>query len=493
MNDDTPPFPRAAPLRHWGACALLTLAGCASMAPPYEAPDLPVPADYPDDAPRAASENSQPVAATGWRDYFADPQLRALIEAALDNNRDLRLAVLRAEEARAAYGIQRADLLPTLGANAEATRSRTPADLSFTGQPLVGSSYQVNLGVSAWELDFWGRVRSLNDAALQSYLASDAARQAATVNLVRQVADGWLALREYDERIALARATVASRAESLRIFSRRVQVGSTSRLDLIQVETLLTQAQTLGAQLEQARAQQAHALALLVGAPVDLRPLPQSQPGADAPLPPLRAGLPSELLAQRPDIVAAEHQLRAAHASIGAARAAFFPNVRLTAALGTASAELDGLFASGSQAWSFAPSLSLPLFDGGRNQANLDLAWARRNQAVARYEQTVQTAFREVADALAAQQWLATQVGIQQTELAAQTERARLAKLRYDNGAAPFLDVLDSQRSLLAAEQQLAQTRRALLSSRVSLYAALGGGPQDTAPAIPSPSALPTH
>lgn len=450
--------------------ATLALAGCASMAPPYAPPPLPVGAQYPETDPAGAH-----AADIGWQAYFADARLQALIAQALASNRDIRIAALRVEEARAAYGIQRAEQFPTIALGASGSRARVPGDLSVTGRPMTSAQYQTGLNVSAWELDFWGRVRSLKDSALQTLLASDEARRAVGVALVAQVANGYLGLRELDERVALARATVDSRAESLRIFTRRFEVGSISKLDLTQVETLLSQALSLSAQLEQARAVQAHALAQLVGGPVDLTPDTRRFDDASV-LQPLHAGLPSALLTQRPDLMAAEHQLRAAQANIGAARAAFFPTISLTAAYGTASAELSGLFDSGSGAWNFAPRLVLPIFDAGRIRANMDLAEVRRDVAVANYEKSVQGAFREVADALSNRRWLALQVDIGKTTLAAQSERARLAKLRYDNGAAPYLEVLDAQRDLLTVEQQLVQTRRALLSSQVSLYAALGGG-----------------
>ena len=453
-----------------GLAATLALAGCASMAPPYAPPPLPVAAQYPETDPAGAH-----AANIAWQSYFADARLQATIAQALASNRDIRIAALRVEEARAAYGIVRAEQFPTIALGASGSRARVPGDLSVTGRPMTSAQYQTGLNVSAWELDFWGRVRSLKDSALQTLLASDEARRAVGVALVAQVANGYLSLRELDERVALARATVDSRAESLRIFTRRFEVGSISKLDLTQVETLLSQALSLSAQLEQARAVQAHALAQLVGGPVDLTPDTRRFDDASV-LQPLHAGLPSALLTQRPDLVAAEHQLRAAQANIGAARAAFFPTISLTAAYGTASAELSGLFDSGSGAWNFAPRLVLPIFDAGRIRANMDLAEVRRDVAVANYEKSVQGAFREVADALSNRRWLALQVDIGKTTLAAQSERARLAKLRYDNGAAPYLEVLDAQRDLLTVEQQLVQTRRALLSSQVSLYAALGGG-----------------
>lgn len=466
-------------------CALagvLAVTGC-SLAPRHETPTLPVATAYPADTqmhPNATTEG-RIAPQIAWRDYFVDPHLRVLIAQALDNSRDLNVAVLRVAEARAAYGIQRADQLPTIAATANGSRARVPGDLNMSGQSIVSSQYQVGAGLATWELDFWGRVRNLKDAALENFLATDEARRAITLSLIAQVADSYLTLRELDERIALAQQTIASREESLRIFKRRFEVGAIAKMDLVQVEVLLQQAQTLAAQLEQGRAVQAHALTLLVGSP--LPPLPENTGlGDDALARELRVGLPSDLLLQRPDIVAAEHQLRAAQANIGAARAAFFPRITLTGSAGTASAGLDGLFDSGSRAWSFMPSLSLPIFDAGRNRANLDLAEVRRDLAVTNYEKTVQAAFRDVSDALSARRWLTEQVRIAQATLAAQTERARLSQLRYDNGSAPYFEVLDAQRELLTAEQQLVQTRRALLSSRVSLYAALGGGQEFAAP-----------
>jgi multidrug efflux system outer membrane protein len=448
----------------------LLLAACQSMAPDYQRPAAPVAARY----PQQADDAGEAVPALGWQAWFRDPQLQAIIAQALANNRDLRAAALRVEEARALYGIQRADLFPAVGAQAGLDRSRTPADLNLTGRPLVGSAYQAGVGLSSWELDLWGRLRSLDDAALQTALASEATRRAAALSLVAQVADAWLELAEIDERLAIARDTIASRQESYRIFARRVEVGATSRLNLTQIETLLTQAQALGAQLEQQRAQRLNALTLLAGSTVEL-PVGQARPALDAVFPELPPGTPSLLLTRRPDVAAAEHRLQAANANIGAARAAFFPGISLTGNLGSASAELSGLFRDGSHAWSFSPSLSLPIFTAGRLRNNLNLAEVRRDLAVANYEKAIQSAFRDVADALAARQWLTRQLAIAETAVQVQTERARLSTLRYDNGAAPFLDVLDAQRDLLSARQQRVQIRRALLSSSVALYAALGG------------------
>lgn len=439
---------------------------------------MPVAHTYPEPTP-AGPYNA--TVRTAWRSYYADPRLRQVITLALENNRDLRQAALRVQEGRAVYGIQRADLFPTVDAGGNAILARLPGNSSSVG-PLGNLTYgQVGLNVVGWEVDLWGRLRNLKEAALQDYLATEEARRGVVVSLIADVADTWLTVRELDERIILARRTVDSRAQSLHIFTRRYEEGSTSRLDLKQVEVLLREAQALVAELEQERAFQAHRLTLLVGTPKAL-PFAEEPFNDQGILQELRVGLPSELLVNRPDIIAAEHELLAAHANIGAARAAFFPQLILTGSGGTASLELgrlfssDGLFSGTSAMWSFLPSISVPIFDGGRNRNNLDLAEVRRNSAVANYEKTIQTAFREVSDALSDHRWLSEQLEVQQATLAAETERARLATLRYNVGSSPFLDKLDAERGVLSAEQQVVQARRALLFSRVRLYAALGGG-----------------
>jgi multidrug efflux system outer membrane protein len=462
------------------AAGLGMLAAGCSLAPEFTRPALPVADEYPTDTPMppVARPDAPTAAEVAWRDYFADPQLQAMIAQALEENRDLRVAVLRVQEARAFYQIRRADQFPTLNANAGEVRAGIPENLILVGPARTASIYEVGASIVGWELDFWGRVRNLKESALEEFLATDSARRAVTVSLVAQVAGGYFTLTELDERIRITRDTIRTREESLRLFKRRFEVGTTTRLDVAQVETLLTQAQALGVQLEQARAAQAHALTLLVGAqPAGLSDRAANLNDADL-LHELRVGLPSDLLQERPDILVAEHRLRAANANIGAARAAFFPRITLTGFFGTASPELSGLFDAGSKAWLFAPQLAMPIFDAGRRSANLDLTKVRRDVAVADYERTIQTAFRDVADALSTQHWLTEQVAVQRRALAAQQERARLATMRYDRGSATFLEVLDAQRDLLTAEQQLVQVRRALLSSRVALYAALGGGSQ---------------
>ncbi|MBS0467055.1 MAG: efflux transporter outer membrane subunit [Proteobacteria bacterium] len=475
--------PCAVPARALLIGAALTLAGCTSLAPGYERPSAALPAQYADDNAAATQ-----VAALAWRNYFNEPELQTLIDRALAGNRDLRAAMLRVEEARAAYGISRADRVPTVGLSLQSQRSRVPGDLSLTGSPLLSEQHQLGVGFSNWEIDFWGRIRSLNDAALQTYLASDEGQQAATLLLITQVADSWLVLRELDQRIVLAEAALATRTESRRVFTRRVEVGSSSRLDLVQVELLWQQANTLLSQLRQQRSTQQNALGVLVGEP-GLSLAPSTQPlSALAPIRAPAPGLPSQLLENRPDIRSAERSLQAANARIGVARALFFPTISLTTMAGTASSELDGLFGGGSRAWSFAPSVSLPLFDGGRRQANLELSQVQREQAVNQYQKTIQTAFREVADGLVAGQRLNEQLQIQRTSENTLTERARLASRRYAAGAARYFEVLDAERDLLAAQQQTVQTERALMSARLQLYASLGGGTQALAThAAPKP------
>ena len=462
---------------------LLALTACVNLAPRTGIPPLPVANAWPADT---GAETTRALADLDWSRYFQDAEMRRLIGLALEHNRDLRLAVLRVREAEAAYRIQRSDLLPAIGAQGQGARARDIA-APLPDRTVVQSKYQAAVGLSNWEIDFWGRVRNLKDAALDEWLATDAARQSVQIALIRQVADGVLSLRELEQRALLARDAVANRQQSLDIFEQRRRIGSSSELELTQVRTLLIQAQSLSAQIEQQRAAARHALALLTGTDPGLQPAAADSLDA-TPLAPLRPGLPADVLLARPDIRAAEYRLRAAHARIGAARAAFLPRISLTSSLGTASSELDGLFESGSGAWMFTPVIEVPIFTAGRLRANLDVAEVRRDMAVATYERDIQTAFREVSDALSSRQWLAEQMEIQARMARTQAERAALAQLRYDSGAAPYLEVLDAQRDLLTAQQQWVQVRGAWLSSQVALFAALGGG-SDPAPADPRTSA----
>lgn len=452
------------------ALALL-LSACAHQPAALDLPAPPVASTY---SETGLSEGAQ-AATVAWRDFFTDPALQDLIDKALANNRDLRITAARVQQAQAALGLQHAASLPSVSGQVSASRAHLPVPILPLGGAVQATGYNIGLGLVSWEIDLWDRLGQLQDAAFENAQAAEEARRAASLSLTTSVAQTYLALCELDERLALARQTEASRMESTRIFTRRVDVGSSSRLQLTQVQTLLTQAQSLVAQLQQARAGLVQTLTLLVGTSLDL-PERANALQAQPPIARLRSGLPSELLQARPDIVAAEHQLRAAHAQVGAARAAFFPSITLTTVLGNSSEELDNLFKSSSRAWLFAPSLNLPLWDGGRRQSNLDLNEARRKEAVARYEKSIQSAFREVNDALSDGHWLEVQLGIAETAVRAQTERARLSERRFEAGSAAFLEVLDAQRDLLAAGQQLVQARRAVLASRVALYAALGGG-----------------
>lgn len=452
---------------------LLLLFTACSLAPIYERPQPPIKASFPRSMPVESSSLS--VANTDWQSFFGDERLRHLISLALTNNRNLLLAVYRVEEAQALYGIQRAEQFPTINASASGSRNKVPADLSFTQQEITSSQYQVAFATSAWELDFWGRVRSLKSAALEAYLATDEARRAVQASVIAQVASGYLASNELDERIDLAARTIKARQETARIAQRRFEVGSAARMDAIQAEILLNQARVELAVLQRLYEQNRNALEVLIAATLPEGHSSLSSIETDF-VRDIATGLPSELLIQRPDLLAAERRLKAANANIGAARAAFFPRIALTGSLGVASAELDQLFSGGQGAWSFAPNITLPLFDGGRNQAGLDLALARRNMAISAYELSVQVAFREVADALAERHWLAEQIQALRASLDSQRERRRIADLRYQHGAATYLEVLDAERELFAVEQALVQTRSAYLASGIKLYVALGGG-----------------
>ena len=477
--------PRRALRLALSALAVAALSAC-SLTPKYERPVAPVEAQYPAFAPAAAA-GVPSGADIAWREFVGDARLRDLIALALKNNRDLRVATLNIEQVRAQYQIRRADQFPTIGL--AATGNRQP-----DGTGGIQSTYSVGLALSSWEIDFFGRLGSLKEAALAQYLASQEARHAAQTSLVAAVASTWLSLQANDELLALTERTVATREDSLRLSKLRFDNGATSALDLRQAESLTAAAQSALAQQRRLRALDVNALTLLVGQtpPIDLLPVPPTMPAQNtaangvavptAPVPAasmlreVPAGLPSDLLIRRADIRQAEQQLIAANANIGAARAAFFPRISLTASAGTASSSLSGLFKDGSWGFTLAPQLLLPIFDAGRNQANLDSANAGRDIAIAQYEKAIQTAFREVADALAGSATLGDQLSAQQLQATAEAERFRLAELRYRNGVASFLDVLDAQRSLFATQQALAQTRLAQQQNQVNLYKALGGG-----------------
>ncbi|CAH1746347.1 Outer membrane protein OprM [Thauera humireducens] len=457
------------------ALSAATLGAC-SMIPAYERPAAPVPASFPQAAPAEASAATQQAETIAWRDYFADARLREVIALALQNNRDLRVAALNIERARAQYGIQRADLFPTITAGGGQSAQRVPGDLNSSGESVVSRQYSANLGFASYELDFFGRVRSLEEQALQVYLGTEEARRSAQISLVAEVANAWLRLAANRERLALARSTFDTRQKSFELTQRSFDAGAVSALDLRQAETLLQTARADAARYAALVAQDENALALVVGAGVSAELLPQGLDAAIASVAVLPAGVPSEVLTRRPDVVQAEYALRAANASIGAARAAFFPSITLTATVGTASASLDGLFESGSRAWSFMPQIRIPIFEAGRLQASLDVAEIQRDITIAQYEKAIQSAFREVADALAERATLAEQLDARRKLVEATQKSFELSEARYKGGVDSYLNLLDAQRSLYAAELEMISVRLSDATNRVALYKALGGG-----------------
>lgn len=462
------------PLRTTGILMSALLAGaCTTLTPDYERPGAPVPASF----PGATANSEAPVVADiAWRDYFADQRLRELIELALANNRDLRVSALNIEQARAQYRIQRADSFPAINAGVGQTAQRLPGDLTSSGKPTINRQYSATVGLSAWELDFFGRVRSLSAQALETYLGTEEARRSAQVSLVAEVANTWLTLAADRELRDLARSTFETQQKSLSLTRKSFEAGASSALDLRQAETTMQRARADAARYTAQVARDENALALLVGAPVPAELLPGKLVDAATALPELEAGVPSSVLTRRPDVLQAERQLRAANASIGAARAAFFPRITLTASAGTASSTLDGLFGSGSGTWSFVPQLSLPIFNAGALRASLDVAKVQRDINVANYEKAIQSAFREVADGLADRATLAEQLDAERRLVAASEETFKLSDARYKNGIDSYLGLLDAQRSLYSAQQELIGVRLSEATNRVTLYKVMGGG-----------------
>ncbi len=464
-------FMKLTPLALASLAALTTLMAGCSMAPTYERPEAPVPSTFPNTP--ASTADATPAAEIDWRQYFTDPRLAGLIETALANNHDLRIAIQNIEQARARFRIERSAQFPNLGLNASMTRGR-PSQFG----PGVYESDTVNLGIAGWELDFFGRLQSLKESALAQYLATEEARKATQISLIAAVANGWLTLLADEAQLQITRDTLQTRIESQRLIQISFNNGVISEIDLRQAQSLTENARATYAQQQRVRAQDENALAVLLGAPVPPEALVLGARALDgvAPMADLPAGLPADLLTQRPDIRAAEQQLIAANANIGAARAAFFPRVTLTSMIGTASNDLSNLFDSGTKAWTFAPQLVLPIFNAGANIAQLDSAKAGREIALAQYEKTIQSAFREVADALAGRATFSEQLRALRAQTEAETARLKLANLRYRNGVASALDLQDAQRSLFAAQLLAVQTQLAQLQNQVTLYKVLGGG-----------------
>lgn len=450
--------------------AVLAAGGCATLVPatPEAQPGIPAEWPLPEQTATGTGDAARPVADIGWREFFADPRLEQVVALALENNRDLRVAILNVERARAQYRIQRADRLPSIGA--EAAMERVGGDMPGSEQ------YTAGIGLAAFELDLFGRVRNLGESALQQYLATEEARRAAQLSLVAEVAGAWLALAADQEQLRLSQAALETYRQTLELSTKRHELGATSALELEQVRTQVAGARAdverLGGQVARDR----NALNLLAGTQLDASLLPDASVGPVTGLAAVPAGLEADVLLRRPDVIAAEHRLLAANASIGAARAAFFPSITLTGSVGSASDELSGLFDSGTRAWSFIPRINLPIFQGGRLKAALGMATADRDIALAQYEQAIQSGFREVADALALSESLARQVEAQQELLDAATRAESLARLRFEAGVDSYLSQLDAQRTLYAAQQALVSTRLAEQVNRVTLYRVLGGG-----------------
>jgi multidrug efflux system outer membrane protein len=460
------------------------LAGCASMAPDYQRPAAPVAEQW----PAAATDQGTPATDIGWREFLLDSRLQQLVELALQNNRDLRVAALNIEQARAEYQVQRADLFPTVNviasrtaqlgsaSSSSSTSATTGAVTSSSSGGSVTQSYRATVGFSAYELDFWGRIRSLNEQALQSFFATEEARRSTHISLVSEVASAWLTLAADMQRLKLAQDTLQSQQASYDLTRQGFDIGVYSALDLRQIQISVDTARADVASYRSQVKQDQNALVLLVGQPVPENLLPQSQPEQVTSVADLPAGIPSEVLQRRPDILQAEHSLQAANANIGAARAAFFPTITLTTTLGSASNQLSGLFASGSKVWSFAPQLTLPIFDAGRNRANLKSAEVAQQITVAQYEKAIQSAFKEVADALAIRENLTERLQAQQSLVDASQESYKLSDARFRGGIDSYLAVLDAQRTLYSAQQNLITVNLTAQTNQVTLYKVLGGG-----------------
>jgi multidrug efflux system outer membrane protein len=456
-----------------GCFAFLT--GC-TLIPKYTKPEAPVPATWPSGPAykdTQAAPEAPPAADLKWREFFADERLQTIIETALNNNRDLRVASLNVERARALYRIQRAELLPTVNAVGSGGKEHVPADLSSTGSSYTAEQYSVSLGIYSWEIDFFGRIRSLKERALEEYFATEEARISAQILLVSEVASAYLTFAADREALQLARSTLETQQAAYDLIRRRYEKGVATALDLRQAQTQVDAARVDIARYTNRAAQDENALNLLVGSPVSGALLPEALSNVTPPKE-ISPGMSSEVLLHRPDILYAEHLLKASNANIGAARAAFFPRISLTTAFGTASAELSGLFKAGSDTWNFSGQIVWPIFDA-RTWSALRVTKVDREIVLAQYEKAIQAAFREVADALAVEGTVEDQLAAQQSLVDAFAETYRLANLRYEKGIDSYLGVLDAQRSLRVAGQLLIAFRLARIANQVRLYAVLGG------------------
>ena len=453
---------------------IISLAWGCSLAPQYTRPEPPVPARWPSGPAYGEAGVGKSAAEIKWEDFFQSEQLRKVIGMALANNRDLRVAALNIERYQALYRIQRAELLPTIDAQGYFSKERVPGILTNSGHPRTVEIYNLNVGVSAWELDFFGRIRNLKDAALEQYLATEQARRSAQIALISGVANTYLTLAADRENLRLARSTLEAQQSSYNIIKRRYEVGASSELELRQAQTRLEAARVDIARYTGLIAIDENALNLLAGSNVSAALLPEDLEKA-AILRESAPGLPSEVLLRRPDILEAEHLLRGAYANIGAARAALFPRIALTTSIGTTSDQLTDLFKSGTNTWAFVPQIVVPIFDA-RSWSAYDVAKVDREILLAQYEKSIQSAFREVADALAQRGTIGDQLQAQQALVTASAEAYRLSDLRYSKGIDSYLSVLDSQRSLYGAQQGLIALRLARAANLITLYKVLGGG-----------------
>ena len=446
------------------AIAALVLSGC-SLIPDYQRPEAPVAGQYPQGpAYSPAQAPAQAAAEQGWKQFFHDPALQQLIQVALENNRDLRVAALNIDAFAAQYRIQRADLFPAVSANGTGSRQRVPERASQTGEAGITSSYSATVGISAYELDLFGRVRSLSEEALQQYFATEEGRRSTQISLVASVANAYLTWQADKELRKLTQDTLGAFEESLKLTARSNEVGVASALDLAQSRTSVENARAQLARYTRQVAQDENSLVLLLGTAIPAN-LQTAKPLSDELLSDVPPGLPSDLLQRRPDILQAEYNLKAANANIGAARAAFFPSISLTANAGSLSPDLSGLFKGGSGTWLFQPQINLPIFNAGSLRASLDYSKIQKDIGVANYEKSIQTAFQEVADGLAARQTYTDQLQAQRDFVSANQDYYRLAERRYRIGVDSNLTFLDAQRQLFSAQQALITDRLAQLAS----------------------------
>ncbi|POD78441.1 transporter [Pseudomonas syringae group genomosp. 3] len=461
----------------WPSLAItVLLAGCVNLAPDYQRPEAPVSEQWLPAAAANPSASASVPTDIEWQNFFTDNRLVRLQTLALINNRDLRLASLNVEKAQAQYRIERAASLPTIDASGSATHTRTSALTSTNGRSSISHQYSAQLGLSSYELDVFGRIQNLQDEALEDYLALTETRRSTQISLIAEVATGWLTLAADNQWLKLAEDTLASQQQSYDLTQRSHALGGSSGLEVAQAQTTVESARGDVAQYKSQVLQDRNALRLLVGSDIPDVLLPAADAQSVAQLVQVPDELPSSLLQRRPDVLSAEHSLKSANIDIGAARAAFFPSITLTANAGSASSSLSGLFKAGSGAWSFAPSISVPIFDGGANRATLDSARIENQIQIQTYQQTLQTAFKEVADALAVRSTLDERVAAQQAYTDASRKSYELADALYRGGSQSYLEALESQRSLYSAEQELISLRLTEQSNRVTLYKVMGGG-----------------